>query len=232
MKKTNKNLELFFTISTTEDFQNKIEIIRKKFNMPSRGFKSLEELMKWLTIDKVGTMLQKHHDGLPLGEADDYSEITNASIQIAEHFKLPLKFDEFIKDYIFFNKIIYTKGNELFGCFLLDERSNPYNFEFLFRRVSEKWPVLIIHPRASQRDVISYIKKMWRYFPNREMRQKRIRKKIYKGRDSKIYEKHLEKKDEYVIARELREEGFPSINPDHIRKIIGVEGKRRKNKNF
>lgn len=220
-KKVDKNEELFYRVSITEAFQNAILEARKELGIPSEGLKDDEEFENWLARNEEEAT-RRYYAGLP-EEMAPINKSLPISEKIIKNFGLPVYFP--IRNYILRNK--FFMPDEPYGCTLMPTYSPADSY--YFNKV-EGYSVILVHPKASQRDVVEFVKNKWSEFPQSK-NTSRIKSKIYKERDALIHSKHLEGKNEYQIREELQSEYGWTVDSDHIRKIVHQEKKARNKPN-
>ncbi len=227
MKKLNKNLELFYQTSITKSFQDAIQKVRKEIDLPPQGIRREAMWSDWIAKDM---------EKVPSDEEANYlSEKPWVSVlqklqfftqKIVDDFSLPDSLYNWVRYYILFDYVDKELENshEFFGVLL----ANEYNTDAKMlseRMIIHKWPVLLIHPMTSKNDLIKFIEKNWKNFPNAKV-QKTIKRKTYKERDALIYNMYLEHKKDIQISKEMNAKGF-NVNSDHVRKIINAEKRAR-----
>jgi|GEM_PF-6097831 hypothetical protein len=227
MKKLDKNSELFYKISITKSFGMAIEKIRKELSLPALGLKNDKDLSRWMMNDMEKAPSDESENYLSKNPwVSVFTKLEYFTQLIVNDFSFPQSLFNWVRYYILYNNIEkpFEKGDLPFGCMLLNE----YNSDARLigeKMIVHKWPVILIHPMTSQRDVIKFVKKYWKHFPNAKT-PKAIKRTMYKERDSSIYNKSLEGKNEYRITKELKIEGY-NVEPEHVRKIISKERKNR-----
>lgn len=215
-------------------FQKEVSKLRKKYKLPEKG------LPKTMYDEFNG----KKYIRFPELVADGnlYSE----AIELCEKYALDLMWSSIFENYVIYNNIdIDTDGNPIdiadFGYLM----NGPFQYEGeednigYFKNTAKTHPVAIfINPYASQREIIDYIKKLYKIsikpiqdsYRNPKIKLGRVKKKKagIKDRNDFIYQnRHLPSK---TIMRMLYDKYGPSLEMDqgYIGKIISMEKKKRK----
>lgn len=223
-RKVDKNREVFYRVSISDAFQDAIKEMRQELDVPLSGLGNVEKVFQW-QIKLNEKLFQKWPNGLPFGEIHPMNKLVPMARHLVKEFSLPPYFLYPITDYILTNHTPFDGKKIPFGLQLIPDvrllNQNDIQASELYG-----YSALLIHPTASQRDVIEFVKTQWAGFPN-SSNKKRVKTKIYKQRDEQIYQKSLEGKNEYEIAREMAQEKGVKVDADHVRKIVHYQKTNR-----
>jgi len=232
-------------------FQLKIKILREKFGIPQNGFPISQE--RELSLSQNNNFINRIY----LPEKLKEIPLRNINLAIKEAIKdFSLENNgvfPFFRLYLFYNKkfdfpfVEKLPHDETNLCgiervkFDLNEYSSAIPPEYaikILKQKYDKYPVSIkIHPSASSKDLIIFIKKNWLYIKSlleeyedkkSKVGKSRKRNPQIKERNQFIYEnRYLSYKE---ISKKVRKK-FPdiseSIDQGSIGKIISIETKRR-----
>jgi len=227
-------------------FQKRIIKIRREFKIPDNGIKPPKRIINSLEAINIPKKIRGR-------KALNRKLVTSQYMQIVN--KLPidgLKIKKIINIYLYYNiknyEILMSDKEELDVCRVHDILGEINSYSPLlpknrvmgqFKYGYEKYPVVIkIHPDATQRDIISYIKTYWEeidsclshYKGKKTIGSVRTKNALIKERNDFIYKN---RDLPYWKICTLVADNFPgnvsnSINEGSIGKIISLEIKRRK----
>ena len=227
-------------------FQSKVKEIRKKVGIPEGGFEVDSDKFKDLSwfdyfLYEPKQLKKKGNNTLKkvnIEVQEVCKEFSIDNIQIKTIFRI----------YIYHNKKNYELLNDLDNmCSIADMRTEIEDREGLSLSTEEviqilklnTYPIgLRIHPSASQRDIVSYIKNNWDDIKSYLSHYKKEGSKFGKirSRNPKIKERdrfiYKHRKKPYKEIASLVQKEFPevsdSVDQGSIGKIISLEKQRRK----
>lgn len=248
----------------TDTFEKEVKRIRSLCKLPANGIEPTEEDLKKLSdifyVPRNFPIKKSNSKEFPLRTLNLESKKITDLLPITNPYLTAL-----VRHYIIFNRFFYEELSDIKGYFHttnvcelddaqmeFDEYAPNEDPEEYFGYSSTlayikmlkdklwKYPVVVrIHPDASQRDVIEYIKKHWaeiKYYQdeyadrNKEVSFKNSKTKVNmktKERNDFIYKnRDLSSKE---IASLLAKQGI-FLDVGHILKIISLEKRRRENK--
>jgi hypothetical protein len=258
-----KILLQFERLIETEPFKKEVKRLRSLLKLPVNGIEPTKEDLKELSNTfriPDNLPIKKPKDGhFPLRQFNIESRKIISLLPIDN-----LYLSSLVKRYVLFNKFFYDELEDLKRylhavnvCELEDAQSefdeyapaeDPEDFysSFSVKAYIEmlqnklwKYPVVVrIHPDASQRDIIEFIKKHWveikhyqdQYINRRKdasfKNSKTTENKKIKERNDFIYKnRHLPRKEiSTLVAKTFNE----YLDYGHIGKIISLENKKRK----
>lgn len=227
-KGVQKMWNYFIEITKTDYFLNFVKEMRKKYNIPPRGFK--------LKKNKSFTIPPKNFS--------KQTELRDEIIKkICEKYKLHyFDYCDVMEEYIYYN--ILFPLSELSSCGLfyvsdvIDEKEEP--FGELFQKSDDMaYPIAIrISPYASQRDLIDFIKNKVIWEKEIKFLQDKYKDKNIKIGKIKSKNKKIQKRNDFIFKHQNlpRKKIMSLVNKkfkadlDHgeVCKIISLERKRRK----
>ena len=216
----------FFDLVKSDSFQNRILEVRKKYNIPEKGFPE-QELLE---------IYNKNKDGYE----DMFVEIEDICTKYALHFD---DWYSIIKHYLLSNELwsnSYDKHKNL--CVVSDSieeeliQSNKHNSCISCKNRDKIYPVAIkLSPYASERDILDYVKKNFfiikshqEKYKNPEIKIGKVKRKkqSIQDRNNFIYEN---RKLSLNKIKELVKEKFSEVlDYEYIGKIKSMEIKKRK----
>lgn len=219
-------------------FLKKVLRIRKKCKLPESGLPDTIYGQNPKTGDRF----------IVFPEHLDKTSFRNELSKLSKEFGLDIFWEEMIENYIVYNNLnisvftapmsIIDVKNCFFGPFQYGKAEAESSLDFL-REISKTNPVaLFIGPYASQREIIDYVKKLYKLtikpiqnsYKNPKIKLGKIRKKDEKItiRNEFIYQnKDLPRKD---IMKLVTDTFGEVLDYGHIGKIISIEKLKRENK--
>lgn len=248
----------------TEGIEQKILELRKELDIPLGGLPITENDRK-----QIGSLLLIPDKLPPTDKKTILARQRGCTVRIRELFKdgMPvlgsLYFRFVLRAYIFFNRFLFDEVRASLPytlrvrnlCNLEDAKESieeylgvddDYDSELADmyingrRELTNVFPIAInIHPEASQRDVVDFVKKNWIYIKHLQERQKSEHKKVLhsrtkinqpiRERNNLIYELCLQEKSTKEIRKELAQRNH-FLDDGHILKVISLEKKKHEKK--
>lgn len=211
-------------IIASDEFQEKVTNIRKKYNMPPKGFR----------VEKDNIL------NAPSTFKFDFKLCTEEVDKMCQRYNLHIvEWETTFRGYIYYNRFVepydFALGHLCHMSDLIEEKEDPFS-EKIQAADDNIYPIAIrISPYATKRDIIDYVEKGYgwiNFFQQRHRDTKSligvIKQKnplIVKRNNFILKFKHLPLKE---IALKLQETFNLDIDEGHISKIISLEKKRRR----
>lgn len=209
-------------------FQSWTEKLRKKYDIPKRGF-------------IIATRSWKHPIEI-WGHYQDYSKLEELRNEVRK-FCASKQFAEkdwrsIFEYYIFYNELFLFKDpNSHNMCYVTDILTQRDSLgQELNDSLKNSFPVaLLINPYASERDILDYVKKLYKtqILPTQKIYQKDKKQGKIRNKNSKVQARNLfiyqnRNKSLKVIAGLVKAQFKEILDEGHIGKIISLENNKRK----
>lgn len=213
-------------LTKKKDFQDMVHVLRKEYDIPEQGF--IITTNSWTHPPENW----KYYGGI------EQEQIRIKIREFCKEQQLPVKdWRSIFEDYVFYNKLfLFQDPNSHNICYVTDIKTKR---DSLGKEISDDiinaYPVaLLISPYASERDILDFVKKL--YKTEIEPTQKKHRKETALG---KSRSKNLQKqaRNEFIyehrllplkqIASLVHKEFKELLDQGSIGKIISLEIKRR-----
>jgi len=258
-----KILLQFQRFSETDTFKKEVARIRKVCRLPKNGIKPTND-----DIENLSNIFRTPDNYPPIKEGEPKFALKTLNLETKKIIDLlpisNLYLSSLVKHYIIFNKFFYDELGTLKDffhtsnvCELGDAQmefdeyapsEDPEEFygsftikgyiEMLENKLWEYPVVLRIHPDASQRDIMEYIKKHWQQIKHyQDKYADRNKQASFKNSKTKENSK-IKKRDDFIyknrnlprkeIMRMVTDEFGETLDYGHIGKIISLRNKRKK----
>lgn len=235
-KKSSANKKMYNYIryiTCNNKFITRVKLLRKKYKIPEAGFRTKDFLYKYKNKTYVGSPDHLYNN-------PDFNQDLD---MLGEDFGII--WTHALRSIVTYNRVQHAIFDDMFkvndlnkllnGPFEFGENEKKLGLDIL-SKITKKYPIaLLINPYVSQRDIVDYVKKFYKYsiFPfQKELRNDKImlgkvRKKnnTVRKRNDFIFRNHLlpVKKIQSLVA----DKGFGVLEYTYINKIILTEKKNR-----